>query len=202
MTERTTQIQTFTGRVIDPLNPTPEMFSIEDIAHSLSMQCRFSGHLHFFYSVAEHSVRASQQVEAEEPAVLGTVSAAFAALMHDGSEYALQDMASPLKNHPVLGKAYREAEAPVMVALATRYGLPQGFHEWPEVKEADIRMLVTERRDLLQGGAPVTEEQFALWEPWVAGVKAYPGLLYPTMLPSEAESAFLHTFFRLGGRDA
>jgi 5'-deoxynucleotidase YfbR-like HD superfamily hydrolase len=200
MSEKTTQIQTYTGRVVDPMNPTPEMFDIEDIAHALSMQVRFSGHLIRFYSVAEHSVRASRQCEAAEPAVMGVCSAAFAALMHDGSEYVLQDMASPLKNHPVLGAAYREAEAPVMAALAERYGLPQGFHEWPEVKEADTRMLVTERRDLLQGAMPLTPEQHALWEPWIAGVKPYPGALFP-MSPEEAESAFLHTFFRLGGRD-
>jgi 5'-deoxynucleotidase YfbR-like HD superfamily hydrolase len=182
------------------MNPTPEMFSIEDIAHALSMQCRFSGHLIRFYSVAEHSVRAMKQVEALEPAVMGVKSAAFATLMHDGSEYALQDMASPLKNHPVLGTAYREAERPVMVALAERYGLPEGFWEWPEVKEADTRMLVTERRDLLQGGMPVTAEQYALWAQWIEGVKPYPGVLFPWS-PEEAESAFLHNFFRLGGRD-
>ena len=49
-------LQTFTGKKIDLINPTREMVDIEDIAHSLSMICRYNGHCRDFYSVAEHSV--------------------------------------------------------------------------------------------------------------------------------------------------
>ena len=62
-------IQTFTGKKFDPLNPNLNDFCIEDIAHSLSLQCRFTGHCRVFYSVAEHSVHVSYQVPAEHASV-------------------------------------------------------------------------------------------------------------------------------------
>lgn len=34
-------IQTYTGRMFWPLDPRPEEIWIEDIAHALSLQCRF-----------------------------------------------------------------------------------------------------------------------------------------------------------------
>ncbi len=54
-------IQTFTGKKFFPLTPDPELICIEDIAHSLSMQCRYNGHSKQFYSVAQHSVILSQK---------------------------------------------------------------------------------------------------------------------------------------------
>lgn len=38
-------IQTFSCRKFNPLDPNPESIVIQDIAHALSMQCRFSGHV-------------------------------------------------------------------------------------------------------------------------------------------------------------
>ena len=53
-------ITTHSGVRFWPLLPNPDDILIEDIAHSLSLQCRFAGHSRVFYSVAEHSVRVSQ----------------------------------------------------------------------------------------------------------------------------------------------
>lgn len=44
-------IETFSGRRFDILDPKPEQFCIEDIAHSLSLLCRFTGHCKHFYCV-------------------------------------------------------------------------------------------------------------------------------------------------------
>lgn len=44
-------IQTYSGRRFTPTNPYVDAIVIQDIAHSLSMQCRFSGHVKKFYCV-------------------------------------------------------------------------------------------------------------------------------------------------------
>lgn len=45
-------IQTYTNKQFWPLDPRPEDVCIEDIAHALSLQCRFTGHVREFYSTA------------------------------------------------------------------------------------------------------------------------------------------------------
>lgn len=49
-------IETYTGKQFSLDNPTPDMICLEDIAHSLSMICRYNGHCERFYSVATHSI--------------------------------------------------------------------------------------------------------------------------------------------------
>ena len=58
-------IQTFTGKWLDLNSPDPSQINIEDIAHDLSMLCRFNGQCTKFYSVAEHSVRMSHEIAPE-----------------------------------------------------------------------------------------------------------------------------------------
>ena len=58
-------IQTFSGGRFWPLDPRPEDVYIGDIAHALSMKCRYAGHTTFFYSVAEHSVHVCRHAPAE-----------------------------------------------------------------------------------------------------------------------------------------
>lgn len=49
MTDRGEWMQTFTGRVFYPLDPRPEDIDPLDIAHALSMLCRYGGHTSVFY---------------------------------------------------------------------------------------------------------------------------------------------------------
>ena len=49
-------MQTFTGRQFFPLDPHPNDVDPVDIAHALSLICRYGGHTRRFYSVAEHCV--------------------------------------------------------------------------------------------------------------------------------------------------
>lgn len=129
-------MQTFTGRQFFPLSPRPDEVDPVDIAHALSMICRYGGHTTRFYSVAEHCVLMSYAVPAED---------ALAALLHDATEAYVGDMVRPLKHHM---PAYRDIEDGVMFAIAVRFGLPHGAMP-AAVKEADNRILLDERAALL-----------------------------------------------------
>src|SRR6266496_1501995 len=88
-------IMTYSGELITPLNPDPDDIQIEDIAHALSNQCRFSGHCKQFYSVAEHSCRVSDLCSYEHQ---------LGGLLHDGTEAYLSDIARPIKQQPGFGE--------------------------------------------------------------------------------------------------
>jgi uncharacterized protein len=135
MTRAGDWMQTASSRQFWPLEPRPDEVHIEDIAHALSMQCRFAGHCREFYSVGEHSVRVSYACDPED---------ALWGLLHDASEAYLVDVPRPIK--PYL-TGYREIEARVMAAICTRFGLPASMPR--SVKIADEILLATEARDLM-----------------------------------------------------
>jgi len=128
-------MQTFTGRKFYPMDPRPEDIDVRDIAHALSLLCRFNGHVRRFYSVAEHCVLMSRAVPEQH---------ALYALLHDATEAYVGDMIRPLKGSM---PHYREAEDRVMDAIAERFGLPGVMPA--EVHDADNRILLTERDALM-----------------------------------------------------
>jgi uncharacterized protein len=179
-------IQTFTGRQFFPLNPRVEDIVIEDIAHALSLQCRFSGHVKCFYSVGEHCVRIARQLILEKRSRTEIVWG----LLHDASEAYLVDLPRPLKRSPVLGPAYRQAEERLMLAVCQRFHLP--FQQPECVTEADHRILITEKRDLLgPAPAPWSEEQGVAIEP-------YPNPIVPFFRVDSVEIAFLNLYAEYG----
>lgn len=129
-------IQTYTGVHFDLQDPKPDMINITDIARALSHINRFTGHTKHPYSVAVHSLNASYIVPPQF---------ALEALLHDAHEAYTGDVSSPLKS---LLPDYRALENRVESVVRQRFGLPA--HMSPEVKEADMVMLATER-DLLLG---------------------------------------------------
>lgn len=164
VTPRASSIQTFTGKVFDPVNPDPALIDIKDIAHSLSLQCRFNGHVRDHYSVADHSLRVADEVKRRR----GSITDRLWALLHDASETYLSDLPSPLKSEPTIGPAYRKLERRVMRAVTDAFDLPGNQPKL--VTEADHVLLVTERRDLLQSGR-VTNEQREAWTRWLDDVR-------------------------------
>ena len=131
-------ILTYTGLYVTPLDLLPEHVCIEDIAHALANQCRFSGHTSKLYTVAQHSVLVARLV----PRHL-----AYDALLHDAAEAYLQDVARPLKEDAYFGQAYRGAETRAERVIAEVFGLI--YPHPPEIKVADTQMLAAERRDLM-----------------------------------------------------
>jgi len=60
-------IQTFIGKKFSLDNPDPALIDIVDIAHALSLLCRFNGHCTMFYPVAEHSVHVAVKLPPNRP---------------------------------------------------------------------------------------------------------------------------------------
>jgi 5'-deoxynucleotidase YfbR-like HD superfamily hydrolase len=185
-------IETFTGRRFQPLAPVVADICIEDIAHALSNQCRFSGHVRHFYSVGEHSVRVSRLIETSlrsmaVPAELVRRRALWG-LLHDASEAYLVDLPTPLKSHELIGAGYRAAEKALMAAICDRFGLPTLEPEC--VHLADEMLLATEVRDLM----------FARPEHWAAyaHVETLPERIVP-WAPKTVEAEFLRRFEELTG---
>ena len=128
-------IRTFSGNYLNVFMPDPDKILIEDIAHALSHQCRFSGHLKEFYSVAQHSIMCSTFVSLENK---------FAALMHDASEAYLVDIPSPIKHNL---DHYREVEHKLMKIIADKFGFIYPLNE--EIKKVDREMLELEWEELM-----------------------------------------------------
>jgi len=145
-------IQTVSGGPFWPLAPQPGDIRIEDIAHHLSLQCRFSGATREFYSIAQHAhhvscVLADDLSPDDRRPPDERWRDALYGLLHDASEAYLLDVPSPLKRTPVF-EAYRQAEARLQDAIYRRVGLdPAGVP--PALKLVDRRMLRTEQRDLM-----------------------------------------------------
>jgi len=124
-----------------PLDPRPEDIDITNIAWGLSMQCRFNGHLNYFYSVAQHSVIVSRIVESAHPFDNKLI---FRALMHDAHEAYVGDIVTPVKR--ALGGVFEEIEDKIDRAICDKFDMEYDLS--PVIKEADTTALITESRDL------------------------------------------------------
>lgn len=128
-------IRTYTGIYMNVFEPTLEMICIEDIAHALSMQCRFGGHLPHFYSVAQHCVHSVDESTKEN---------ALQTLMHDASEAYLMDIPRPIKNRL---SNYKEIENNLMLKIAEKFGFEYPLHE--QTKTIDENMLIWEWNSIM-----------------------------------------------------
>ncbi len=174
-----TWIRTHTGQKFYSLKPTPGNIHIEDIAHALSNQCRFGGHIQQFYSVAQHSVFVAERLMG----MGADNSTVMAGLLHDASEAYLVDVPRPLK--PQL-KGYTKYEDALCKVIAQKFEVP---YPWPDcVKEVDARALFTEARDLLDGHA-------GWWEN--TGLEPYELSCLPGLIPTTAKIRFMNLFVKL-----
>ena len=166
-------LQTFTGKKIDLINPTREMVDIEDIAHALSMICRYNGHCRDFYSVAEHSVmveamgsqillwreseRNSGRLSVPPRPTSEIVQQSLALLLHDAAEAYIGDITTPLKRglesvgvdllYPpdVKTSKIEELERRWLLVIGEAFGLGDRLVDPSEImRQADDRVMAVE----------------------------------------------------------
>jgi hypothetical protein len=110
------------GRRLDLLDPTPMDIEIEDIAHGLAFVARWNGQTRgdWPYSVAEHSLLVERIFSRMNPKEAPRWQ--LAALLHDGPEYVIGDMISPVK--AAVGPGYSALDDRLTAAIHLRFGLP------------------------------------------------------------------------------
>lgn len=173
MTEYTENwIETYTGKRFHFTNPQPDEIDIRDIAHALSLKCRYSGHCSWFYSVGQHSLHVAYLLP-EELKLSG--------LLHDAAEAYLPDIPSPMKSYYGLDKA----EQVIVDIIADKYGLL--FDDM--VLQVDLTMLATEAKQLL----PNMDGWKTLPAPLPYRLEYYN--------PVTIEEKFLQAFTKYGGKE-
>lgn len=124
------EILTYTGKWFNVFDPNRDNIDIEDIAHALSHQCRWSGHVKTFYSVAQHSLFVCNLLPEKYK---------LAGLLHDSSEAFLVDIPRPVKLH---FSKYKAVEDNLMKIIAKKFKFDYPLHEI--VKKADDDALMHE----------------------------------------------------------
>jgi hypothetical protein len=209
-------LQTFTGKIVDIENPTPEMIDIQDIAHALSMSCRFGGHCRDFYSVAEHSLLVetmgrpmAREIEGRKPGRERFQDKDYdrlnlILLMHDAAEAYTGDLTTPVKRtidsfsfvKEGVCTPTMELEHRWLSAIGRAFGLGEALNDLPPVvQEADQQALSVEVVSLFN---PVRLEWWTDRQRPVPGTKVdYMIMCHP---PAEARRRLLDRFWILHDR--
>lgn len=164
-------IQTYTGKHFYPLSQTEDQICIEDIAHHLSLICRYNGAAKYHYSVAQHCCYVSDLCSPENK---------LWGLLHDAEEAYWGDFAGPLKKEldygqiPFLSKITKKL-------ICKKFGLPE--EEPDEVKYWDRLMLGNEHKVLM-------DHSFEF-------LQSVPNLRIDRWGFERAEDAFMYKFMEL-----
>lgn len=142
------KMRTYSGFPFD-LSRDDNIIRLPDIAHSLSMQCRYAGHTRRFYSVAEHVCLLFDYVTALNDAGLSPLGLyqnvdRLTLLHHDDAEYIVRDLPRPIKR---LLPKYVELEERVERQIAGAFGTTYPFPDW--LHTLDARILVDERQQAM-----------------------------------------------------
>lgn len=174
------------GTYFDFEDPENSAITIEDIAYGLAFAGRFAGQCvsrvtgkRVFYSVAEHCVRMSRAVPPD---------LAYDALMHELGEATCGDMTGPLKS---IVPQYKAVEKRCEAAAMRQFQVAMADPD--QIKLYDLRMLATERRDLMRWSG----EEWA----WTKGAEPFDFEIVPWS-PEAAAVEFLDRFTELAARAA
>lgn len=183
------------GECYDFDTPNPEIIELEDVAYALAFTCRWRGQTRFrgqrcFYGVGQHCV-----FGAEQAMKTGWGNrAAFAFLMHELDEVALPDFPGPAKGCVPGFKEFAHRQG---TALCDRFGYKDPDPD--TTKRLDVRMLNTEKRDLMPGHEFDTFHNSAREPADVAHFPPFADEIVPYAHPEIAARRWLELYWQLGG---
>lgn len=183
------------GECYDFDNPNPEVITIEDVAYALAFTVRWRGQARHrgqrcFYGVGQHCVFGAEMMLAEGH----SRADAFAFLMHEPDEVVLPDFPGPGKS---CVPGFREFAKKQGDALHKRFG-----YEVPDpalVKRWDLRMMNTEKRDLMPGHEADVFHSSARTSIEDNVYPAFDREIVPYAHPQIAAIRFLDLYYFLGG---
>lgn len=176
-------IMTYTGILMDPLDPNSEQIRMEDIAHALSMLSRANGHFPEIHTVAQHCLECANEARARK---LSRQIQLFC-LLHDGAEAYLGDFISPVKERM---PAYKEAERELLTMIYEKFaGRVPSAEEKKLVKEIDKTLLYFEFLHYMGVGCGNPG----------AGLKSQP--VFAEMPRQEVEERYLALYKELSNED-
>jgi len=170
-------IETYTGKLFSYTDTKPDSICVEDIAHHLSLICRFTGACREFYSVAEHSLRVSYIL----PEKLK-----LAGLLHDAHEAYTGDLNRPMKTRYRMGGIGEK----IQKVICEKY---DAAYNHPDVKVADNILLRTEADSLMNIATDSAISSF-----WESLPKALPEKIIPSS-SDRIRTEFIIAFFMYGG---
>ena len=124
-------IETFSGVKFWPLSADPADVRLRDIAHALSLQCRFAGHTRSFVSVGEHCLNCYRLAKE----LNYTNRERLFALLHDAAEAYIGDLPRPIK---LSVDNFKDVEHKLELVIWEAFGIePPTKYEWATVKYID-----------------------------------------------------------------
>ena len=136
---------TYKKHIIDFENFNDDLIDIDDIAHALSLTCRFGGQCDYFYSVAQHSINCYKKALHD-----GLNDILLYALLYDASEAYMCDIPSPLKK---LIPEYKRIENIVSSKIFNKYcgkDIDTNIHD--TIKKIDNDIFEIEYQVLMNNG--------------------------------------------------
>lgn len=175
-------IQTYTCQAFDPCSANLKDILIEDIAHALSLTCRYLGHCKWLYSVAQHCVLGTEWLQNNK--YDGHYQLAF--LLHDASEAYLSDIPRPLKQSHLFSN-YKIIEERLQQQIFNRFRI-YFSPDNPMLHWVDQQVCHSEAPQVLTKIHP-NSNLFGRYDVLKVKVERWS--------PEETEHRFLEHFFRL-----
>lgn len=173
------KLQTYSGIAFNVLEPTETDILLPDIAHALSNQSRFGGHLRKFYSVAQHCILVSSLIPRHR------ADLKLVGLLHDASEAYLIDVPTPVKRAMPI---YGQIEDKLLNVIAKRFDFNPDL--FLQVKPYDKKALEIEARHLMFPLNPI-------WKDYIEENESITGYMEKLLTPWEAEQEYLKVFYEL-----